>query len=103
MPDYVPDIYTDFVGFMVSDWGIVMALRATALPLEAPPSAGVTVQSGTVQIPSELKAIVRMSHPHAKALAMLLKRVLKAYEQTAGEIIIPSVVMELHQLSAEEW
>jgi hypothetical protein len=54
-------------------------------------------------MPTELKALVRMSHPHAKALAMLLKRVLKAYEQEAGEIVIPSPVVERHQLSAAEW
>jgi hypothetical protein len=106
MPNEVPDIYSDFVHIMASDWGIVMALRATgipALPMEGPPSTAVPVQTGTFQVPTELKAVVRMSHPQAKALAMLLKRVLKAYEQTAGEIIIPMQVVERHQLSAEEW
>lgn len=103
MPNDVPDIYTDFVNIMVSDWGIVLALRATAPPLEGLPITGGPIQGGTGQVPTEPKAFVRMSHPHAKALAMLLKRALKAYEQTAGEIIIPSPVVRRLELAAEEW
>jgi hypothetical protein len=44
-----------------------------------------------------------MSHTHAKAFAIILKRQLKAYETQVGEIKLPGLVAANLQFSPEEW
>ena len=56
-----------------------------------------------IRLPAELRGTVRMSHAHAKTLAILMKRMLKAFEQQSGEIQIPQPVMIRHEIIPEEW
>lgn len=98
MPE-IPDVYSDSVMFSTSLWGVSISFMATLVP----PTPAVT--SGDVvslsQISAQQKAIVRMSLQHAKA--MLLRRSLKEWENTNGEINIPEGVYQDLRLSSDEW
>jgi len=97
----VPDIYADQVAMLMTEWGLMLALQTIM-----PPSGRFepTGESGeSVALPEELMGIVRLTHPHAKTLVILLKRILKAYEEQAGEIQIPPTQITRHNITAEEW
>ncbi|HLA81081.1 MAG TPA: DUF3467 domain-containing protein [Thermoleophilia bacterium] len=52
----------------------------------------------------QTQCVVRMSPPHAKVMAMLLRRQIKQYEEKSGtEILIPLEVLNDLGLSPEDW
>lgn len=99
------DIHCDQIGMMTTEWGVMLFLSAFLPPAsyETLAEEGVTGPDVTVQLPAELKAVVRMSHSHAKTTVVLLKRMLKQFEQRSGEIIIPPRVREHNGITDEEW
>lgn len=96
--DNVPDIYTDSISIFISDWGLTLDLRASK-----PPAPTLTPSTEPVTMLPEGKALVRMSHAHAKAFAVILKRQLKGYETSFGEIRVPGLVAENLHITPEEW
>lgn len=99
----VPDIYTDLVNVLVSDWGVSMGFRRTTVPFDGLPETGGAVEAATVDLPTDLKAVVRMSHSHAKALTIQMRKLLKRYEEKIGKIEIPGAVMERLGIQREDW
>ena len=101
----VPDIYTDFVNVIASDWGVVFGFRTSSMPWEAlpAPQPGATGGEGPISVPTELKAVVRMTPAHAKALTIQLKHILKAYEARFGEIVLPQTVAERINFQPGDW
>lgn len=91
MPD-VPDVYSDSLSLSTNVWGVTLAFGTR--PLRRPEEA---------EAPPEIKAIVRMSHLHAKVVAMVMRRVLKGVESEVGEIEIPDAVREALDLTGDEW
>ena len=94
----IPDIYSDQVATYMSTWGLSISFNATNVPTVAPGAV-----EGTIEIVGEQKAIVRMSLQHAKGFIMVLRRSLKQWEQTNGEILIPEGVYGSLGLTPEEW
>ena len=99
MPE-TPDVYSDKVLVAISDWGVSLSFNATKVPLDAP-----LLDDGTLlaKMPSDQKAIVRMSLQHTKAMVMIIKRTMKQWEAENGEIYIPERVYEGLHLSSDEW
>ena len=98
----IPDVYTDSASIFLNDWGITIDLRVS-VPPEILPTVD---QPNPTQISSERRATIRMSHAHAKAFSIILKRHLKSYEQQPGSggfIKLPDRVMEGLKLTAEDW
>lgn len=96
--DNIPDIYTDSISIFISDWGLTLDLRASH-----PPAPTLTPNSEPVTMLPEAKALVRMTHAHAKAFSIILKRQLKAYETQGGAIQIPGQVAANLHITPEEW
>lgn len=96
--DSIPDIYTDSISIFISDWGLTLDLRSSK-----PPAPTLAPSSEPVTMLPEAKALVRMSHAHAKAFAVILKRQLKAYETQAGVITVPGQVAENLHIIPGEW
>lgn len=106
MPDdrTVPDIYTDFVNVIASEGSVVFGFRTTSMPWEALPiPAPGAPGEGVMSVPTELKAVVRMTPAHAKALTMQLKQILKAYESRFGEIVLPDVIATRINFQSRDW
>lgn len=101
--DNIPDIYTDSISIFLSDWGMTLDIRATGVPpASLPPDPGVPPQPPLLLLP-EQKALVRMSHAHAKAFALILKRQLQAYEAQAGSIKLADRIAASLNITPEEW
>ncbi|MFH1486706.1 MAG: hypothetical protein ABIH46_11600 [Chloroflexota bacterium] len=50
------------------------------------------------------RAVLRMSHVHAKVMAMLTRKQLKEYERKTGAIInVPHDAMDKMELAEEDW
>ncbi len=97
----VPEFYGDFVRIMTGELGVFLGV-VSAKPLDVmPPNQGDS--DSIAEMPSELKAIVRLGHPQAKILAILLKRSLKEYEQETGTIPLPSDFLEQLDMLSDEW
>ena len=94
----IPDIYTDSISIFISDWGLTLDLRSSK-----PPVPTLVPSSEPVTMLPEAKALVRMSHAHAKAFSIILKRQLKAYEAQAGAIQVPGLVATNLHITPEEW
>lgn len=91
MPDEVQDLYVDSAQLSVSAYGVAMTLGRN--PPHPVPS----------QTAAEPLVIVRTSLEHAKIMAMLLRKHLKAYEQANGEIPIPPEVYAGLGVAREDW
>ncbi len=88
----VPEIYADFAQIATGNLGVFLGFRSIA-PLLVEPGE---------EIPSELKAIVRLSPGQAKAFAIMLRTSLKNYEREQGVIPLPVGVLEGHS-EIDEW
>ena len=90
-PDEVPDIYCDGVGMGLTPYDVMITL------LRRPPvpgAEGKPVRVGTI----------RMSLEHAKVFAIMLRKHLKTYEDTTGQIPMhPDLMKELGISKAEDW
>jgi len=100
-----PDIYADQVALMTTEWGVILSLYAILphVPVEIHDAAEAQGVQTNVRVPTELRGIVRLSHGHAKTLSILLKRMLKTYEEQIGEIPIPAPVIARHTITPEDW
>lgn len=96
----VPDVYTDSASIYLNDWGITLDFRASIPPKS--PSASPT-EAIAIGFEMDRKAMVRMSHAHAKAFSIILKRHLKEYEKQSGFIKLPDRVVEGLKINPEEW
>jgi hypothetical protein len=82
----VPDLYTDSIAIEMSSYTVTMTLGVAQGPAMRP------------------VGIVRLSHAHAKILAIVLKRLLKKAEETVGPIqIYPSLLQERGISLEDEW
>ena len=79
----VPDVYADHVQVMTTEWGVLMGFRATSFPIDIP--IGISAVE-SIQVETQLTAIVRMGHVHAKALAVILRNHLKDYESRTARL-----------------
>jgi hypothetical protein len=93
MPDEVPEFYIDQFRVTVAPFGGAMTFGLN----DPHPSPGQT------QPPKDTVRL-RMSLEHMKAMVMLMKRQLKAYEEQAmSPINIPRQVYNNMGLSQEDW
>lgn len=92
MADDLPDLYVDGVTIAVSPFDVVIELTRKQLS-----------SSGT-DSPRRI-GIVRMSHEHAKTVAIMLKSYLKAYEDQIGTAIPvhPALRSQLGISVNEDW
>jgi len=90
MNDQAPDLYTDSVQIGMGPFGAVLILGMQ------------TGQPGTA--PTKV-ANVRMSLEHAKVLAIMLKKQLRAFEESMGADIPlhPSLYTQLGLSKTEDW
>jgi hypothetical protein len=89
----LPEFYVDQFRMTVGAYGIAMTLGLT--PPHPAPGQGEVTRDVTR---------LRMSLEHAKVLAMIMKRQLKAFEEQAQvQINIPRQVYNSLGLSSEDW
>ena len=88
----IPDVYSDQFHMATTTWG--GGLHFGAYPVAWPQEQGPK---------AETKAITRMSHQHAKIVAMTIHKQLKRWEREHGEVPIPAHVFEKLELSPEAW
>jgi hypothetical protein len=100
-PHRVPEIYADFVRIVTGELGTFLGILSIK-PMDLVPS-GPDDSDGSPEMPSELKAVVRLGQTQAKMFAILLKRSLKDYEQDAGNIPLPSDFADQLDMSSDEW
>ena len=92
-PPSIPEIYTDSTRLAVTPYGVALAFAVLD------PFFG---SEGIIQ-PRE-QAIVRMSLEHAKALVMMLRQHLLAYEDAnAIEIPLPAELVASFGGDVKEW
>lgn len=106
MPDEqaVPDIYTDLINIVASDWGVILGFRTSSIPwAELPAQVSALEGQQSFAVPTELKAVVRLTPPHAKATAIQLKKTLRLYEQSFGETILPPSVAQRIEFQPGDW
>jgi len=80
----IPDIYVNNVGFSISVYDVQFNFGVQSGPEEAP----------------ERVAIIRMSPQHALAMAKLLLKNLRVYEEKVGKINLPKELLK--ELGIEE-
>ena len=93
-----PDIYTDSISIYISEWGVSLDVRAMCVP-EGPLEPG----REPPIIKNEGKAVLRMTHAHAKAFAVILRRQLKGYEDQSGMIRLPPRVADQLKIQEQDW
>ena len=95
----VPDIYTDSVRASLNVWGLTLSFGIRSVDPEDLPEGAETMSA-----PRDTKALVRMGHLHAKVMTMIMRRLLKEYEENAGEDIhIPDEIASPLNLQEEDW
>ena len=88
----LPSVYTDAVVFEVSVYGVTIEFGQTRKP---PPGY-------TGKAPHTPLVRVHMSPQHAKVMAKVFAKNMKAYEQQLGKIELPKALLnELHL--TDEW
>lgn len=94
-PDEAPDIYCDGVQMNLTPYDMMIWLQRRPA---APPTSG-----GEVVKPIHVGTI-RMSLEHAKVFAIMLRKYLKGYEDTTGQILMhPKLMEELGISKEEDW
>jgi hypothetical protein len=88
----VPDIYADSTQISTTPYGVTITLGRT------PPH-----HSGPTPPIAEKLTVVRMSMEHAKVVAMLLRKQLKAFERANGEIPLPPELYATLGVAREDW
>jgi hypothetical protein len=88
----VPDIYCDSVQIGITGYDLMIELQKRAANLNA--------TDAPVRV-----ATVRMSHEHAKVLAIMLARNLHEYESASGSVIPihPALRQTLGLSKSEDW
>ena len=92
MPDEVPDLYVDSFRITITPYGVNLTF-ARSEPHPAPAAA-------RQEAP---QAVLRMSLEHAKSIAMLMRKQLKAYERENGEINLPPGLYTNLGVAREDW
>lgn len=89
--DELPDIYCDSVQMGLTPYDVMIELQRRPPVLDINEKA---VRVGTI----------RMSLEHAKVLAIILRKNLKSYEDSTGQIPMhPDLMKELGISKAEDW
>lgn len=88
----VPDFYVDATQISTTPYSVVLTLGRN------PPH-----HSGPGPVIAEQLAVVRLSLEHAKVIAMLLRKQLKAYERANGEIPLPPELYTGLGVAKEDW
>ena len=91
----IPDIYAEFVNVLCTNLSVLLGFRATSFH-------DVLTENEDVEA-VELKAIIRLNHVPAKALAIILKRALKELENQYGTISVPRDLAESIGFEEGEW
>jgi len=104
MPDGpgVPDILVDQIGIMTTEWGVILMLN-TLLPQNAVETLPSDEIQTNIHMPVELRGLARLTYAHAKITTILLKRILKRYEENSGEIQIPQSAVDRHHILPADW
>ncbi len=88
----VPDVYADSVQFEVTIYGFTLQFGKAQ-----PPPSGFKGK-----VPSIPRVRVHMSPQHAKVLAAMMRKNVKAYEENAGPIALPAGFLQELHLSEED-
>ena len=97
----IPEFYADFVHIATGESGVFLGFRAvTPLDFISPQLGRTESQS---EIPTALKAIVRLRQENAKMFVIMLRQALKDYEKDFGAIPIPAGFSEFIGITADEW
>lgn len=80
----VPDVYTDSVAFEIGVYGVTLEFGKTRKP--PPGHAG--------KIPHFPRVRIHMSPQHAKVMALLFSKNMRAYEEQVGKILIPQGLLD---------
>jgi hypothetical protein len=92
VPDDVPDLYVDQFRVTLTPYGANLSFSVSEPhPVPAGP------QPGRPQV------ILRMSQEHAKTVAMMLRKQLKAWEEENGPINLPPGLYTALGLAREDW
>lgn len=89
----IPDVYANQFELQVNSWDVGM--RFGLLPVRP------IVQGEELPIETNLR--LRMSHIHAKAMAMLMRRTLMEWEADKGVISMPHDLVESLNLDEGDW
>lgn len=96
-----PDVYADQFTLALTTWGGA-SLAFLASPGILSPEILERAKEG-LPLDTELKAIIRMPIAHAKAMTMLLRQQLKAYEKANGAIVIQKDTLKQLGLTKASW
>ena len=97
----VPEVFADFAQIATGNAGVFLGFRAiNPLRLE---SRELPDSNPQPEIPTELKAVVRLNLEEAKIFAIMLKRSLKQYEGQNQEIPLPAGFRDQSDLADDEW
>lgn len=97
----VPDVYADQFTLALTSWGGA-SLAFSSSPGQLTPEILERAKEG-LPLDLELRAIIRMPIAHAKAMAMLLRQQLKAYEKANGQIVIQKDTLKQLGLTNAAW
>jgi hypothetical protein len=88
-----PDLYANGVQVSVTPYDVLLELQLLGRPGQDSP-----------EVPLTRLASVRMSHVHAKVMAMILRRALKEYEMQTGTVVVhPEVLPPLGLDAEKDW
>ncbi len=90
--EVIPDLYTDSTQVSTTPYGVAVTVGRAPAHHTGPQPA----------IPERL-ATIRMSLEHAKVVAMLLRKQLKAFERANGEIPLPPELYTSLGIAKEDW
>ena len=99
MAEQIPDIYADQFYMVASAYGATLSFGVMP-PVMSQPELEHFLENPP---PPQMKAVVRMSLEHAKAMALVMRRHLKQYEEHNGEIDLPVSVYASIGLSSTDW
>ena len=97
----VPEVFADFAQIATGSAGVFLGFRAIK-PLELE-SSELPDSEPQPEIPTELKAVVRLNLEQAKIFAIMLKRSLKQYEEQNQEVPLPAGFRDQSDLADDEW
>lgn len=97
----VPDVYADQFTLALTTWGGA-SLAFSSSPGAMTPEILERAKEG-LPLDTELRAIIRMPVAHAKAMTMLLRKQLKAYEKDTGAIVIRPNTLKQLGLTKTDW
>lgn len=98
------DIYTNQTVLQITPWDF--AVRFGLLPVKRAEDATagqIEAKSIEEEVIIENIGTVRMSHVQAKVIAVLMRRIIKSWEESEGEIKIPNSIARRNDITDEDW